>query len=433
MNPSKLNDSRRSICYFSPGWPLDSYPNGVVSYVADMYSQLRTMGHAVTILADEVAEGNHDPGVYDLQWARATVNPVERAIIGLWRRGAAHAANRHQYRRAMVRTFRRARAEHGIELFEMEESFGWSRWISRTSLVPVCVRLHGPWFLNSQALGLPEDDSFRHRVANEGRAIAEADVITAPSHDVLNRTRSYYGLELEGAFVTPPPTPPVAPAARWRLADCDPNLVLFIGRFDRHKGGDLMIEAFSRVLRHVPQARLCFVGADSGFLADRARLWHLEEFLNDRIPGAIESGIVTLQGSLPFSMLGEWRRKAMVNVVCSRYETISRVLLETMSVGCPVVVARAGGMVEAFEDNVDALSHRSEDPDDLAAKIVSLLNNPARAAELGRQAAMSSERKFYPEVIASRLLDFYRETIERARFPKRAREEASRERGGIDH
>ena len=53
-------------------------------------------------------------------------------------------------------------------------------------------------------------------------------------------------------------------------------------------------------------------------------------------------------------------------------------------------------MIEAFEDDVDALSHRPEDPEDLAAKIVALLNDPARAAELGRQAAASSERKFYP-------------------------------------
>jgi glycosyltransferase involved in cell wall biosynthesis len=433
MNLSKLDQSPLSICYYSPGWPLDSYPNGVVSYVADMYAQLRAMGHSVTILANEVAQGNRDPGVHDLDLARSAPGPVERAIIGLWRRGASHAANRYLYRRSMVSTFRRALAEHGIELFEMEESFGWSRWISETSLVPVCVRLHGPWFLNSQALGFPEDDSYRYRVAEEGRAISEADVITAPSHDVLNRTRAYYGLDLEGAFVTPPPTPPVAPAARWRLAECDPNLVLFIGRFDRHKGGDVMIEAFRGVHRQRPQTRLCFVGADSGFLDDRARLWHLKGFINDRIPGALESGIITLQGNLPFSMLGEWRRKAMVNVVCSRYETISRVLLETMSVGCPVVVARAGGMVEAFENDVDALSHRSEDAEDLAAKIVSLLNNPARAAELGRQAAMNSERKFYPEVIASRLLDFYRDAIERAGSASRARDVASRRRGGVEH
>ena len=75
------------------------------------------------------------------------------------------------YRRAMVNTFRRARAEHGIQLFEMEESFGWARWISRAFTVPVCVRLHGPWFLNARALGFPEDETFRRRTAEEGRAI----------------------------------------------------------------------------------------------------------------------------------------------------------------------------------------------------------------------------------------------------------------------
>src|SRR4051812_7011282 len=184
---------RLSICYYSPGWPLDAYPNGVVSYVADLYAHLRAKGHEVTILADGVAEGNRDPGVYDLHMARTSLTPVERAMIGLWRRGASAAANKHQHRRAMVNAFRRARTEHGIQLFEMEESFGWARWISRATSVPVCVRLHGPWFLNSQAMGFPEDDAFRRRVADEGRAIADADIITAPSRDVLDRTRAYYG------------------------------------------------------------------------------------------------------------------------------------------------------------------------------------------------------------------------------------------------
>ena len=57
MNPSKPFDSPLSLCYFSPGWPLDSYPNGVVSYVADLYAHLRAKGHEVTILADAVAGG----------------------------------------------------------------------------------------------------------------------------------------------------------------------------------------------------------------------------------------------------------------------------------------------------------------------------------------------------------------------------------------
>jgi glycosyltransferase involved in cell wall biosynthesis len=191
--------------------------------------------------------------------------------------------------------------------------------------------------------------------------------------------------------------------------------VLFIGRFDRHKGGDLVIEAFGRVLRELPRARLCFVGPDRGLLDAGGRQWGLEEFVRARLPGTLEAGAVTLMGHQPFSELDRLRRRAMVNVVCSRYETICRVLMETMAVGCPFVAARAGGIPEAFQDDIDGLSHRSEDADDLASKIITLLNDPARAAQLGRQAAATCEERFHPDVIAERMVDFYRQAIGKGR------------------
>ena len=216
-------------------------------------------------------------------------------------------------------------------------------------------------------------------------------------------------------MVIPPPTPPIPESQRWRLEDCDPNLILFIGRFDRHKGADLIIEAFGQVLRELPQARLCFVGPDHGLNDATGRRWGLEEFVRDRLPGALESGTVTLLGHQPFSELNRLRRRAMVNVICSRYETICRVLMETMAVGCPFVAARAGGIPEAFRDDVDGLSHRSEDSDDLASKIITLLNDRTRAARLGRQAAVTCEERFHPNVIAERMVDFYRHVIGKGR------------------
>src|SRR3954463_15827463 len=86
MNPNKPVHSPLSICYFSPGWPLDRFPNGVVSCVADLYAHLRTGGHKVTILANEVAEGNCDECVYNLQEARDSSGLVGRAVMGLWYR-----------------------------------------------------------------------------------------------------------------------------------------------------------------------------------------------------------------------------------------------------------------------------------------------------------------------------------------------------------
>ena len=179
-----------SIGYFSPGWPLDAFPNGVVSYVVDMDRRFRQAGHRVTVVASEVTGGPYDTTLYNPQKARLSRSLWQRVMDGVGYRLAPEWTSDRINRRVLMGTIRRAVAERDIQLFEMEEAFGWPWWVRRAISVPVCVRLHGPWFLNSPALGLPEDDMFRRRVIAEGRAIADADAVTAPSHDVLERTRS---------------------------------------------------------------------------------------------------------------------------------------------------------------------------------------------------------------------------------------------------
>ena len=82
-----------------------------------------------------------------------------------------------------------------------------------------------------------------------------------------------------------------------------------------------------------------------------------------------------------------------------------------MSLGCPIVAATVGGIPEILQDQSDGLLHRSEDPDDLAAKIIALLNDPALAAQLGSHAAVTCEKRFSPETIATQMVDFYRRAL----------------------
>ena len=410
MNPNALSFS---ICYFSPGWPLDAVPNGIVSYVADIAHQLQKMGHQITIVAVDVVGETQDTVVYNLQLARRDRTSVQRALDGISYRIAPRWAVDQIFRSLLVAVIRRAIPEQGIQIFEMEESFGRARSVRRATSIPVCVRLHGPWFLNGRAEGVPEDRVFRQRVFAEGQAIASADAVSASSRDVLDRTRAYYNLALQDAEVIYPPSCSVPPDRQWRLEDCNPKHVLFIGRFDRHKGGDLVIEAFGRVLREIPQARLSFVGPDQGYADSRGRSWTLEAFVRNRLPGALESGQITLLGQQPFSALAALRRKAMVTIICSRYENAPRALIEAMSMGCPIVAARVGGIPEILEDQRDGLLHRSEDHEDLAAQIIALLRSPARGAELGNNAAATCLRRFHPEIIARQTIEFYSRLLRR--------------------
>jgi len=415
VDSSNAVPSSLSIGYYSPGWPLAAFRNGIVTSITTLAPTLKAMGHQVTIVAGRVADGTDDESVYDVQQVQASRSIPRRALDGLWYRVAPRSASRHMNRRFLLTTIRRAVAERGIQIIEMEESFGSARWVRQATSIPVCVRLHGPWFLNGTAAGAPDDDEFRKRVRDEGLAIRTADAVTSPSRDVLEQVRGFYGLTLPEAEVIPAPTWPIPVAERWRLEDCDRNQVLFIGRFDRHKGGDLIIEAFGRVLREVPEARLRFVGPDQGCIASDGRKWNLENFIRDRIPGALETDRVEWLGQAPqpYPALAQFRRKAMITVVCSRYENFPLALVEGMALGCPLVAANAGGIAEIVRDGVNGLWHRAGDPDDLAAKIIHLLKNPGLAAQLGRQAAVECERRFCPDVVASRMVEFYRRIISR--------------------
>jgi glycosyltransferase involved in cell wall biosynthesis len=404
-----------SIGYVSPGWPPEAFSNGIVSYVAMIADQLAAMGFKATILTPRIAPGDWGDSVYSVDSDRASRGIARDSLERLAHRIAPQWASERVFRRGLVAAVDRGIAERDLQLVELEESFGWASWLQPAVPIPVCIRLHGPWFLNGPALGVARDEHFRKRVAREGRALERARAITAPSRDVLERTRDHYGLPMEQAEVIPNPAKPVPPARRWRLEECDPKQILFVGRFDRHKGGDLIIEAFGRVLESMPDVRLSFAGPNLGLVDDHGRRWDLEGFVDDRLPGARASGLVRLLGHQPPSVLEDLRRKALVTVVCSRYENFPYTAIEAMATGCPIVAAKVGGIPEIVRDGVDGLLHSVGDRDDLAAKIGALLADPARAAALGRHAAARCTQEFHPEVVANRMVDYYRRAIRRGR------------------
>ncbi len=404
------NNQPLSIGLFSPAWPPAGRANGVLSYVDTLSRSLESLGHRVTILCSNVSDGDRDPRVFRLA-SVSRRGPARRLSDWAWYRWAPQIWKECRFDPEIGRAVARSVQERGIQVIEMEESFGWAEMVRQWSRIPVSVRLHGPWFMNGTALGVPNNRVYRKRVALEGEAIRRAVGVTAPSYDVLERTRTYYGLGLDQARVIPNPTPHVPPRNRWRSEDRDPGRIVFIGRFDRHKGGDLIVEAFARILRTFPEARLDFAGPDHNVIDDEGKRWDLTSFVDARIPGAREDGRVRLLGRVPYEDLPALRRQASVTVVCSRYETFGLTVSEAAVMGCPIVAARVGGISEILRDGVDGLLHQPGNAVDLADRILELLSDPGRAAELGASAAAHCEREFDPIAIATRLAEHYQQLL----------------------
>jgi glycosyltransferase involved in cell wall biosynthesis len=321
------------------------------------------------------------------------------------------AALRTRNSAGIVNATRRAIAECGVELLEMEETFGIGHLVKRSLSIPVAIQIHGPFFANGVVEArLLQEPGARQRIEQEGATIEEADGVSAPSREILERTRSYYQLPLAGAMVSPPPAPAIPPQRRWRLADCDRNAILFVGRFDRHKGGDIVIDAFRRIACDFPRLRLWFVGRGQGFVNDSGRQFTLSEYLNENAREI--AGRVDALGRISASELDSLRARPYVTVVASRYESFGMVVLEAMAYGCPLVATRTGAIPETVEDGVNGLLCQPE-ADHLAASLRRLLEDPLMAARLGKRAGEDAALRYRPEALARDRADFHRDIIQR--------------------
>ncbi len=402
------------VALWTPGWP--TLANGIATYAMTMQEAFRKSGVRALLVARSV-DGVPPPDVVSAAPGSRPHSLAERLAVRLLGRVGPDRALAYELTRSILNVLVRLHREERIQIFEMEESAGWAAPIARRGPVPVVVRLHGPWFLNGVARGVPLDAAFRRRDRIEGESLLKVHGLTAPSRDVLRRTREHFELPLADAVVIPNPVV-VAPAeACWNAERSDAESIAFIGRFDRHKGGDTVIDAFARVLEKRPQARLLFVGPDRGLSDDRGRAWQIDGYACERL-GARRDRMEWV-GEQPMEAIPGFRRAAAVTVVASRYETFAYAALEAMAIGSPLVSTDAGGLQEVVEDGRNGLTCRTEDAGALAAQLLRLLDDRALAVRLARQARADCLERYAPDAIARTTLDFYQYVRDRTSASRR--------------
>src|ERR1700737_3130960 len=188
------------IALYVPSWPPGSSPNGIVTYAAQIVPALRRLGHEVFVLTP-----NHTERIADAYTIDLNAIHVPRSI---WSWVKSRFFPKDPAFNAFVEKLQSAiltlTTRHNLDVMEIEESFGWSWRITQAEIIPVVVRLHGPWFLNGN-FDDPLESKYRKRIDLEGRGISAAALVTAPSVDVLKNVRTYYDLKLDLARVIPNP------------------------------------------------------------------------------------------------------------------------------------------------------------------------------------------------------------------------------------
>jgi glycosyltransferase involved in cell wall biosynthesis len=163
-----------------------------------------------------------------------------------------------------------------------------------------------------------------------------------------------------------------------------------------------LIEVVRRVVARVPAARFVIVG-------------------DGELRGPVERMIADGQLQAHVSLLG-WRRDvpaclhaADLFLLTSRWEGLPRAVLEAMAAGLPVVATAVDGVTDVVRDGVNGYLVPVGEPEQTAARVIGLLDDPALRRRMGDAAvALSDEfdidlmvrqqEALYHQVLRGRLL-----------------------------
>jgi phosphatidylinositol alpha-1,6-mannosyltransferase len=197
-------------------------------------------------------------------------------------------------------------------------------------------------------------------------------------------------------------SPEVSPDAAARIvgdAERRRPILLSVGNLVERKGHDTVLRALPRLATRWPDLLYVIVG-DGAFRPHLAALAH--ELGVERL--------VRFVGRADLTTLPSFYRLCDVFVMPSRFlperndvEGFGIVYLEAGASGKPVVAGRSGGTADAVVDGETGLLADPTSHENVAAALARVLENPAFAAELGRNARERIVKHFTWSTFAQKL------------------------------
>ena len=376
-----------------PGW------GGIGTYTGVLGSALRALGHDVHL----VLRGWDQDGSEQLDGLT-----VHRVTVPepAWRRGTVAGVSRlYTARESLVFSARAARLLIRIvpDVAEAPEFHaaglvGALHARLRRRAPAVVARLHAPSFLTARLAAQRPDLDLRAGELLEAASVHSALGISSPSVALARAVGRRWRVGSGRVRIVPNPIDDdlFAPAIGAREA---PGSLLVVGRVERAKGQDVLLDALPAIREAVPEAHIRFVGADGGttvLLARRACALGVAEG-------------VSFEGARPREGLPPTYRSAAVCLVPSRFEAFPYTCLEAMACGRAVVAAQVGGLPEVISDGVDGLLVAPEDPAALAGAVRRLLLDATARRRLGAAARARVESSFAAPKVAARMAALYAE------------------------
>jgi D-inositol-3-phosphate glycosyltransferase len=304
--------------------------------------------------------------------------------------------------------------------YDLIHSHYWLSGIAAQDLkqvwdVPVVHMFHTLGLMKQRVARLPSEAEGDYRLKGEQAVLQFADRIVAATPAELAQLQWLYQADIRKIVVIPPgvdisrfyPIPMDEAKEFIGVPICD-RMLFYVGRIEPLKGIDTLIQAIALMHRQNVCVCLAVIGGDpdnspetQNVEMERLKAMRQEAGLTD---------LVAFLGKRDQDTLPYYYSAAEAVVVPSHYESFGMVALEAMACGTPVVASQVGGLAFLVQDGITGFTVPVDDPQALADRLTTLINDPALRHKLGRQATAMAQEYAWEE-IASRINRLYEDVL----------------------
>ncbi|APR55102.1 hypothetical protein BRX40_15945 [Sphingomonas koreensis] len=180
-------------------------------------------------------------------------------------------------------------------------------------------------------------------------------------------------------------------------------VLAFLGQFATRKRPLVFVETIAALRRMRPDLPLIALMLGEEFEPG------IEAQIRARIEALGVGDLIRMMGFV--RPVEPWLAACDMLVVPAVEEPFGRTLIEAMLVGTPVVAAASGGNIEAIRNRGTGILARVDDPDDLAAHILDLIDHPQLAETIAHRARQEALTKFSVEHHVKKVTAIYREVL----------------------
>jgi hypothetical protein len=381
----------------------------------------------------DLARGLHERG-HEVHLICKDEQPIRHEGLGFFIHGLSAAAcaeyAQQDYRSILAKNIGYASAVmrklnelylRGI-VFDIVHASNWdaeAAAIIRTQVYPVALMLVSPLAQIILTENWALTDDLRSCIALDRWQIEHAPTVCIPSQGVLQSYQTLMNVQPESiahlrliALGIVPDHAPSDSASHARLR------LLFVGRLERRKGAQTLLQILPDLLPQNPHWECHLVGDDrvplieGGTLKDRFLAQHHNAPWLNR---------VFFHGSVPEAELRRHYQTCDLFVAPSLFESFGLIYHEAMQYGKAVVGCRTGGVPEVVEHGVEGLLVSPDNPEELREALLALMRNDPLREQLGQAGWRRVHRVTNYRTMAVRAEQVYQETIERAGAACKAR------------